>query len=66
MSVKLRVIAAALILFAFAALAPALGIEHRTWAEFALGMLAVLAVSAVLPHYMWRGEPLFPDRHKRR
>jgi hypothetical protein len=35
-------------------------------AQFATGMAAIFAVSFVLPHYFYRGEPLLPDRHKKK
>jgi hypothetical protein len=40
--------------------------EPGSW-ESLLGLIVVMfAVSAPLPHYFYRGEPLFPDRRRRR
>jgi hypothetical protein len=66
MSAMLRVIAAVLIVVASGGLVVLLGIEQGSWAEWAVGIAAAFAVSGVLPHYLWRGEPLFPDRRRRR
>jgi hypothetical protein len=35
-------------------------------AQFATVMAAMFAISFVLPHYFYRGEPLLPDRHKKK
>jgi hypothetical protein len=35
-------------------------------AQFATGMAVLFAVSFVLPHYFYRGEPLLPERHKKK
>jgi hypothetical protein len=35
-------------------------------AQFATVMGVMFAVSFVLPHYFYRGEPLLPDRHKKK
>jgi hypothetical protein len=35
-------------------------------AQFATVIGALFAVSFVLPHYFYRGEPLLPERHKKK
>jgi hypothetical protein len=35
------------------------------WGQFIAGLAIMLVVSAVLPHYFYRGEPLLPDRRRR-
>jgi hypothetical protein len=34
-------------------------------AQLAAGLCVMFAVSLVLPHYFYRGEPLLPDRQRR-
>ena len=34
--------------------------------QYATVLAAMFAVSFVLPHYFYRGEPLLPDRHKKK
>ncbi len=34
--------------------------------QFASVMGVLFAISSVLPHYFYRGEPLLPERRKRR
>jgi hypothetical protein len=60
-----RVVIAALIL---ASAFPLGGFADRMspLAQFATVMAVMFAVSFVLPHYFYRGEPLLPDRHKRK
>jgi hypothetical protein len=40
--------------------------EVGPWGQFASVMGVMFAVSFVLPHYFYRGEPLLPKRRKRR
>lgn len=61
-----RILLAASILLVFGAVIAAFDAELGPWGQLAVGIAGMFAVSAVLPHYMYRGEPLFPDRHKRR
>jgi hypothetical protein len=35
-------------------------------AQYATVLAAMFAVSFVLPHYFYRGEPLLPDRRKKK
>jgi hypothetical protein len=60
-----RVVIAALIV---ASALPLGGLADRmsSLAQFATVMAILLAVSFVLPHYFYRGEPLLPDRHKKK
>jgi hypothetical protein len=39
--------------------------EVGPWGQFASVMGVLFAVSLVLPHYFYRGEPLLPKRRKR-
>jgi hypothetical protein len=39
--------------------------EVGPWGQFASVMGVLFAVSFVLPHYFYRGEPLLPKRRKR-
>jgi hypothetical protein len=64
--VVLRVIAAFFVLLAFGALGAGFEDQLGYWGQFAVVIAGMFAVSFVLPHYFYRGEPLFPDRRKRR
>jgi hypothetical protein len=61
----LRVVLAAVILLVGATLLAKLT-ERDSWAQFVGFFVVLFAVSAPLPHYFYRGEPLLPDRHRRR
>jgi amino acid permease len=60
----LRVFIAGLIL---ASAFPLGGLADRVspLVQFAVGMGLLFAISFVLPHYFYRGEPLLPDRKRR-
>jgi hypothetical protein len=61
----LRVIIAGLV---FATVVPLAGLtgDASPVVQFAAVMGVMLAVSFVLPHYFYRGEPLLPERKARR
>ena len=40
--------------------------DNDSLGQFVVGMGVMIAISLVLPHYFYRGEPLLPDRRKRR
>jgi hypothetical protein len=60
-----RVVLAGLVLLSGLPLGGLAG-EWDPWGQFALVMGLMFAVSFVLPHYFYRGEPLLPKRRQRR
>jgi hypothetical protein len=59
-----RVILAGLIFLTLAPLA-SFADQVGSFGQFVSVMAVVFAVTFVLPHYFYRGEPLLPDRRKR-
>lgn len=61
----LRLVLAGLITLTLIPLA-SIADEVGSFGQFISVMAVLIAVSFVLPHYFYRGEPLLPDRRKRR
>jgi hypothetical protein len=61
----LRLLVAGLVMLTLIPAAAVLD-DNDSLGQLVVGMGVLLAVSFVLPHYFYRGEPLLPDRRKRR
>jgi hypothetical protein len=62
----LRLIIAGLITLTLIPAAAAILDDDDSLGQFVAIMGILIAISLVLPHYFYRGEPLLPDRRKRR